>query len=277
MNFSETSYQSSEQDNNNEPLREVYYLKNFIGFFEKRNIRLKTVYLLDDRIVFLHVSYGSVCSDLWIYVTSEHDISAEGTQIPKIKLIQNDEDYKLPPNSAMIKDYLVDHIELMQNGKIKLLNAGKKFIVYITRHNEVDFFELCDSPIDKGFYFVTEWKYFFDNSKDIPLSVKRLEELIIETAYEHLQSKNSEVLKSSQVIRNTVDCIPLGMECAKQLTERSKKLDKLFDQNNQSREKSEQKSQSIQQLSSSVRLDNLQKAFQTFMITESLSKLNKIF
>jgi hypothetical protein len=259
-----------------EEARETYYLKNFLGFFEKRQIRLKTIYLLEDRIIFLHVSYGTSCSDLWIYVTSEHDISADGVNIPKVKLLQQDEEYRLPSGSQLIREYLNEQIELVQNGKIKLLNAGKKFIIYITRHNEVDFFELADAPADRGFYFMTEWTYFFEHSKEIPQTLKRLEVNLIEYAYEHLQNHQTEVIKANKVVQETIQSIPKGMDSPKFLIERSRKCDRLFEQNTTSAQRSEQTAAKIQQLSSSVRQDNLQKAFETYSITDQLAKINKV-
>lgn len=260
-----------------EPQRELYYLKNFIGYFEKRQIRIKSLYILDERVVFLHVSYSTVCSDLWIYVTSEHDISADGVNFPKIKLVQQDEDYDLPTGSAMIKEYMKQQLDLVQNSKIKLLHSGKKFIVYITRHNEVDFFELGDSALDKGFYFVTEWKYFFDRSREIPSSLKRLEESLIDFSFETLHNRESEVNKANKLVQQVVSQIPKGMEGAKQLMERSRRCDRLFDQNSTSSSRSEENTQKLLAVSSQIRQENLQKAFETFMVSDVLTKLNKIF
>ena len=251
-------------------------MKNFIGFFEKRQIRIKTLYLLEDRIVFLHVSYGTACSDVWIYVTSEHDISADGTTFPKIQLIQQDEEYPLPTAAGMIRNYLQEQIELVQNGKIKLLHASKKFIVYITRHNEVDFFELGDSALDKGFYFVTEWKYFFDHSREIPSSLRRLEETFIDASYEVLHSHENEIVKTHKQITETVQSVGKSSELSRQLIERSRKCDRLLEQHQASGAKQEV-SQKILELSSKMRQENLQKAFETYMISDALTKLNKIF
>ena len=259
-----------------EERREIFYLKNFLGFFEKRQIRLKTIYMLEDRVIFLHVSYGTSCSDLWIYVTSEHDISPDGVNIPKIKLVQQDEDYKLPSGSAKIRDYLSQQIEIVQTGKIKVLHAGKKFIVYITRHNEVDFFELADSPADRGFYFMTEWTYFFEHSRDIPSSLKRLEVNLVEYAYEHLHSHETDIIKANKAVQEVVQSVSKGAEVPRTLLDRSRKCDRLFEQNASSAQRSEQKASQIQQLSSSVRQDNLQKAFETFTISEDLIKIQKM-
>ncbi len=273
--FDEESHGDHSQDYREEQ-RETFYLKNFLGFFEKRQIRLKTVYLLEDRIIFLHVSYGSSCNDLWIYVTSEHDISADGVNIPKIKLLQQDEDYKLPSGSILVRDYLTQQIELVQTGKIKVLHAGKKFIVYITRHNEVDFFELADAPSDRGFYFMTEWTYFFEHSRDIPSSLKRLEVNLVEYAYENLHNHENEIIKANRAVQELVQSIPKGMEVPRSLLERSRKCDRLFEQNATSAQRSEQKASQIQQLSSGIRQENLQKAFETFTISDQLSKVHKI-
>ena len=263
-------------DDAHEERREIFYLKNFLGFFEKRQIRLKTIYMLEDRIIFLHVSYGTSCSDLWIYVTSEHDISPDGVNIPKIKLVQQDEDYKLPSGSAKIRDYLSQQLEIVQTGKIKLLHAGKKFIVYITRHNEVDFFELADSPADKGFYFMTEWTYFFEHSRDIPSSLKRLEVNLVEYAYDHLHSHETDIIKANKAVQEVVQSISKGAEVPRGLLDRTRKCDRLFEQNASSAQRSEQKVSQIQQLSSAVRQENLQKAFETFTISEDLIKIQKM-
>ena len=260
-----------------EPQREVYYLKNFIGFFEKRQIRIKSLYILDDRIVFLHCSYSTVSTDLWIYVTSEHDICADGVNIPKIKLIQQEEDYELPTGSLLIKDYMKQQLDLMQNNKIKLLNVGKKFIVYITRHNEVDFFELGDSTSDRGFYFLTEWKYFFDRSREIPSQLRRLEEQLIDFSYETLHNRESEVNKANKMIQQMVSSMPKGMENSRQLIERSRRCDRLIDQNMSSTTRTEENTQKLLGVSSQIRQDNLQKAFETFITTDMMTKLNKIF
>jgi hypothetical protein len=259
-----------------EETRETFYLKNFLGFFEKRQIRLKTVYMVEDRIIFLHVSYGNSCNDLWIYVTSEHDINPDGINIPKIKLIQQEEDYKLPSGTAKIKEYLSQQIEIVQSGKIKLLNAGKKFIVYITRHNEIDFFELADSPSDRGFYFMTEWTYFFEHSRDIPSSLKRLEINLVEYAYDHLHSHETDIIKANKTVQEVIKSIPKGSEVPRALLDRSRKCDRLFEQNASSAQRSEQKSSEIQQLSSAVRHENLQKAFETFIISNDLIKIQKM-
>jgi len=209
-------------------------------------------------------------------VTSEHDISPDGVNIPKIKLVQQDEDYKLPSGSAKIRDYLSQQLEIVQTGKIKLLHAGKKFIVYITRHNEVDFFELADSPADKGFYFMTEWTYFFEHSRDIPSSLKRLEVNLVEYAYDHLHSHETDIIKANKAVQEVVQSISKGAEVPRGLLDRSRKCDRLFEQNASSAQRSEQKVSQIQQLSSAVRQENLQKAFETFTISEDLIKIQKM-
>ena len=72
---------------------EIFQLKKFLGFFEKRNIQIKGIYVLDERVVFIHIFIKKHVKNLFLYVSSKFNIAAEGIfKFPKYDIQSSDED-----------------------------------------------------------------------------------------------------------------------------------------------------------------------------------------
>ena len=260
-------------DNNNQD--EIFYLKNFIPFFKSRNISIKTLYIHEERIVFIHASYDKLCNDVWIYITSQHIIKADNTNFPKIILSQPPEDFQLPDSSLLVKEYLNHQLKTVEKNdkNIKLLGIHKKYIIYITRHNEIDYFEVLEGSYNEGFYFMTEWKNFAKNFNEIGQSINTLHNNLIDNIYSNLDNYTAKLTELHNYIKILLDELPIVNKVSRKLIDRKLKIDNLLIL----AENNPEKYNDIHIMSRKIQMSNLDKIFKTFTILSTHSKINKIF
>jgi hypothetical protein len=148
-----------------EPQEELFQLKKFLTFFEKREIEIKGVYMLEDRVVFIHIFLKRMVKDVFLYVSSKFNIAAEGVfKFPKYE-IESSED-SLSGQDKIVYSFFESQLERLEKSPIKYMWMHKKRLVYITRHNELDTFNLS-TIAESGFYYIMEWEYFFKHHQDV--------------------------------------------------------------------------------------------------------------
>jgi hypothetical protein len=81
---------------------------------------------------------------------------------------------------------------------------GKRDILMISRHNELDNFRL-ELPGDTGFYYVTDWETFFNRHKELPYMCDKIDKLLAHVTFD------------SHSVRDIGSCLPAVQQLADRL------------------------------------------------------------
>lgn len=257
-----SSFESSEPIEEKE---EIFQLKKFLGFFEKRNIQIKGIYVLDERVVFIHIFIKKHVKNLFLYVSSKFNIAAEGIfKFPKYDLQSSDEDSSYTGQEKIIRSFFEGQLDRLAKSSIKLMWFNKKRIVYITRHNEVDIMDVATNS-ESGFFYLTEWEYFFKHSDEI------CEEIGINEAGLMRQCLN---------FTSDVDIIKTAQKAASILNDKNKVQARLTQQNsrieNLVSKLNGEPSKELSDLGSVVQQEVVNQCFKIYTLTSEMEQINKI-
>ena len=174
-----------ESSSRNEPKQEKFALEKFLGFFDKIKVKLESIWLMDGRVSFLELSFKNEPCHIFVYIQSKYHFTADGSFVPpKYRLVEDDEiNFPSDTHSTHVKQYLEKVTEHVKNQPVKLLYKGKKDILMINRHNELEPFNM-ELPTEPGFYYVTDWETFFKRYKELPLVCDRIDRLLSHATFE---------------------------------------------------------------------------------------------
>jgi hypothetical protein len=165
---------------------QTFNLEKFLPWFQKRQIEIIGVWIVDKRVVFIEVEFSLFPCHLFIYVQSKYHFIAEG-MLPfnKHRLIV-DEEATFPQDShnQQIKTFLEKMTEHVKNQPIKILYLGNRHIINITRYNEIDAFGLELPKTDTNFHYLTDWEWFFQNFSEAPSICSKIDKICIYSVFE---------------------------------------------------------------------------------------------
>jgi hypothetical protein len=234
----------------------VFSLEKFLPFFDKLNINVVGVWLCDNRVIFIEISYKLEPCHLFIYIPSKFCFTAEGFfPFPKYRLIMDDEVASLPSDTASIqvKQFLTNQIQNVKTTGIKCLYIGFRHIMFISRYNEIDGYNLEMPRTEGSFHYVTDWEWFFTSGKkEAPGICNKLDKLILFSVYDMPFVKDLQ--KTIPVIQEMTRKLDKWDSKAQLVTnlERIKKLDMMQD-----RAKTPQQKQEVVTVRNALRNKNL--------------------
>jgi hypothetical protein len=155
---------------------EVFKVSSLLSHIRKQNIEVKALFSFENRVVFLVCSYKDVGLELFVYIPSKYNITAEKSiGLPLYELGFDEEDSTRNNESIFINQTVSTAVRKEKKEKImslhrfipllaeqsyKLLYLDDYYMVFIDRHNEISNFILSSPPIMKGYYFLTDMEYF---------------------------------------------------------------------------------------------------------------------
>ena len=197
-----------EENSSSGDREEKFQLEKFLSFFEKRGIVLESIWLLDNRVQFLNISYKADACEIFVYIQSKYHFTADGSFVaPKYRLVgDEDEDVKWPSDihSTNVKDWLERCVEHVKSQPLKLMYRGKRDMLMINRHNDLDNFRM-ELPGDTGFFYVTDWDTFFNRWKEIPNMADKIDKLLAHVTFD------------SHSVRDIGSCLPAVVQLAERL------------------------------------------------------------
>jgi hypothetical protein len=260
--------QSLSSVENSEPLEEkeeVFQLKKFLGFFEKRNILIKGIYVLDERVVFIHIFIKKHVKNLFLYVSSKFNIAVDGIfKFPKYDLNSSDEDASFSGQEKMIRSFFEGQLDRLKKSSIKLMWFHKKRIIYITRHNEVDIMDVATNS-ESGFFYLTEWEYFFKHSDEI---------------WEEIGINESGLMRQCLNVTSDIDIIKTAQKAVSILNDKNKVQVQLNQQNmrieNLVSKLNGEVPKVLADLGSVVQQEVINQCFKIYTLTSEMEQINKI-
>ena len=242
---------------------ETFKLKNFISFFEKKNITIKSVYILSGRVVFINIFFETELKNLMIYISSKYNISADGIfKFQKYDLKQDDEEPVLDGTEKIVKQFFEDQLDRIANSNVKLIWFNKKRILYINRHNSFDVCSINTSTINSGFYHIVEWEYFFKNHNDILSELSEMDTSLITHSFDQVNNNIDIIRKISLFLVENKDV-------KKKLNDRTKKFKSIISNN-------ASLSQQIKDIGPVIQQDIFQSCFKQHTLNTELDKIKKI-
>jgi len=166
----------------------TFSLEKFLPFFQKFNIDVVGVWLCDNRVIFIEVSFREDPCHLFVYIPSKFYFTAEGYfNFPKYRLIMDDDSANLPTDSAslQVKQFLQNQITNVKTTGVKILYIGFRHVMFISRYNEIDGYNLEMPRTEGSFHYVTDWEWFFSTGKkEAPGICNKLDKLVLFSVYD---------------------------------------------------------------------------------------------